>query len=295
MHAERDHLVRVVFPELRERCAQRHLHLLDVDLRWGVTEEDAQRGRALEICLREIEDCRPFFVGLLGERYGWIPPRYDIPDEPQFDSLRHIEPGHSLTAMEIYHGVLNNPQMQSHAFFYFRDPVFIDTLPAEQRRDFHAEDAESAEKLSRLKERIKVSGLPVREGYRREALDAFGQQVLDDLWSAIEADYPEAAPEVEPLEAERAYHDFFIENRAGLFIGQRHLLARLHAYTASNKPGPMMVTGTPGCGKSALLARFVSQFRRLQEERTALRCRTNSERQEPRWQRCGPGGLRRCV
>jgi WD40 repeat protein len=270
MHAERDHLVRVVFPELRERCAQRHLHLVDVDLRWGVTEEDAQRGRALEICLREIEDCRPFFVGLLGERYGWIPPRYDIPDEPQFDSLRHIEPGHSITAMEIYHGVLNNPQMQSHAFFYFRDPVFIDTLPAEQRRDFHAEDAESAEKLSRLKERIKVSGLPVREGYRREALDAFGQQVLDDLWSAIEADYPEAAPEVEPLEAERAYHDFFIENRAGLFIGQRHLLARLHAYTASNKPGPMMVTGTPGCGKSALLARFVSQFRRLQPETFVL-------------------------
>jgi nephrocystin-3 len=33
MHAERDHLVRVVFPELRERCAKRHLHLVDVDLR----------------------------------------------------------------------------------------------------------------------------------------------------------------------------------------------------------------------------------------------------------------------
>jgi telomerase protein component 1 len=34
MHAERDHLVRVVFPELRERCAKRRLHLVDVDLRW---------------------------------------------------------------------------------------------------------------------------------------------------------------------------------------------------------------------------------------------------------------------
>ena len=35
MHAERDHLVKVGFPELRERCALRHLHLIDVDLRWG--------------------------------------------------------------------------------------------------------------------------------------------------------------------------------------------------------------------------------------------------------------------
>ena len=36
MHAERDHLVKVVFPELRERCAKRQLHLIDVDLRWGI-------------------------------------------------------------------------------------------------------------------------------------------------------------------------------------------------------------------------------------------------------------------
>lgn len=113
MHAERDHLVRTVFPELRERCAKRHLHLVDVDLRWGVTEEDAQRGKALEICLHEIEDCRPFFIGLLGERYGWIPPRYDIPDQEQFDALRSIEPGHSITAMEIYHGCRSAARWQN--------------------------------------------------------------------------------------------------------------------------------------------------------------------------------------
>lgn len=35
MHAERDHLAKVFFPELRERCALRRLHLIDVDLRWG--------------------------------------------------------------------------------------------------------------------------------------------------------------------------------------------------------------------------------------------------------------------
>jgi hypothetical protein len=68
MHSERDYLVKNVFPELRERCALRGLELIDVDLRWGVTEEEVQSGKALEICLGEIEKSRPFFIGLIGER-----------------------------------------------------------------------------------------------------------------------------------------------------------------------------------------------------------------------------------
>jgi hypothetical protein len=37
MQAERDHLVTVVFPELRERIEQLGLEFFDVDLRWGDT------------------------------------------------------------------------------------------------------------------------------------------------------------------------------------------------------------------------------------------------------------------
>ena len=69
MHAERDHLVKVVFPELRERCAKRRLHLVDVDLRWGVTEEEAEQGtyteadpllrRALEIYEKALSPDHP--------------------------------------------------------------------------------------------------------------------------------------------------------------------------------------------------------------------------------------------
>lgn len=33
MHAERDYLVKKVFPELSEWCASRRLNLIDVDLR----------------------------------------------------------------------------------------------------------------------------------------------------------------------------------------------------------------------------------------------------------------------
>ena len=45
MHAERDYLVKRVFPQLQEWCEQRRLHLIDVDLRWGVTESAATSRR----------------------------------------------------------------------------------------------------------------------------------------------------------------------------------------------------------------------------------------------------------
>ena len=35
MHAERDELVKTVFPALRERLAPHRVHLVDIDLRWG--------------------------------------------------------------------------------------------------------------------------------------------------------------------------------------------------------------------------------------------------------------------
>ena len=42
-----------------------------MDLRWGIAEEQGKRKETLKFCLNEIHACRPFFIGLLGERYGW--------------------------------------------------------------------------------------------------------------------------------------------------------------------------------------------------------------------------------
>lgn len=154
MHSERDYLVRFVFPELRERCLQRGIQLIDVDLRWGVTQEEAEMGKALGVCLDEIENCRPFFIGILGERYGWTPDNYQVPDHPQFDWLKTVESGYSITALEILHGVLRNPKMNENAFFFFRDPEFISAVPAEKRPEISAENPEAALKLKDLKKTI---------------------------------------------------------------------------------------------------------------------------------------------
>jgi hypothetical protein len=69
MQAERDHLVRFVFPRLREQLLKRRIHLVDVDLRWGVTGDQD----AFDLCMDEIDRCHPRFICMLGGRYGWVP------------------------------------------------------------------------------------------------------------------------------------------------------------------------------------------------------------------------------
>ncbi len=268
MHAERDHLVKVVFPELRERMASRRLYLVDVDLRWGITEEEAEQGRALEICLEEIERSRPFFVGILGERYGSL--LGPLPEDVEFDHpwlLGHER--HSLTALEITHAVLRNPELARRSFFYFRDPRLIAEIPEDRRSDYAAEDDDSAGKLVALKEEIRGSGRPVlddypcrwdEEGDRVVDLDAFGERVLEDLWQAICGEYPEEAPEPDLLTIEREAHEAFAEERARLHIGRLEQERRLNEYVQGSDRRPGVIMGEPGCGKSAFLAGWSRRY-----------------------------------
>ena len=68
MQDEREELIKRVFPAIRRLCEQRGVAFSEVDLRWGVTDEQKAEGAVLPICLAEIDRSRPYFIGLLGER-----------------------------------------------------------------------------------------------------------------------------------------------------------------------------------------------------------------------------------
>src|SRR6266436_4296809 len=73
MQAERDELVLRVFPRVRKLCEARGVTWGEVDLRWGISDEQKAEGKVLPVCLAEIDNSRPYFIGLLGERYGSLP------------------------------------------------------------------------------------------------------------------------------------------------------------------------------------------------------------------------------
>ena len=73
MQEDRDYLVKFVFPQLRKLCDARGVTWGEVDLRWGITDEEAAEGKVLPLCLQEIHRCQPYFIGLLGDRTGGYP------------------------------------------------------------------------------------------------------------------------------------------------------------------------------------------------------------------------------
>ena len=253
MGAERDELVKRTFPALRQLCESRGVTWGEVDLRWGITEEQKAEGRVLPICLAEIASSRPYFIGLLGQRYGWVPTAIEgaaLENEPWLAECA----GRSVTELEILHGVLNDPAMASHAFFYLRDPAYAEGLPPEQYRE---SEPEPQARLAALKERIRGSGLPVREDYPDPR--ALGELVLADLSSLIERFYP-AGSEPDPLDRERAEHEAFARSRAGVYIGRPEYFSRLDAHAARDGT-PLVVIGDSGSGKSALLANWAIRYR----------------------------------
>lgn len=106
MHAERDYLIKEVFPELTEWCEERKIRLSDVDLRWGVKEEDSENNATVGTCLRHIDKSRPFFLCFLGQRRGWVPDfENDINEDTkeQYPTIKSIDIDRSVTEMEIEH------------------------------------------------------------------------------------------------------------------------------------------------------------------------------------------------
>ena len=108
MHAERDYLTKFVFPELREWCAHRRLEFVDIDLRWGITDEEStQNHRTLEICLENVERCRPLFLALLGQRRGWVPGPDEVDSRllQRYPDLAQQIGRRSITELEIWKAI----------------------------------------------------------------------------------------------------------------------------------------------------------------------------------------------
>ncbi len=270
MQAERDWLVRFVFPKLREKLLKHRIHFVDVDLRWGVTSDQDSLG----VCREVIDHCHPRFMGILGGRYGWVPEGKDK----------------SITADEVHYGVLDrDAAKRGHSFFYFRRDEDTLAIPEEDARSggyrefaqpdeierFGLETAkvmanEQADKLAALKRAIIDAGLPVHH-YEAEwsdtekrliGLEKFGGRVYDDLLQSLKDDPDLAAHFTDDNTAtpdefaeERDQMEAFIEERVDQYIlGSREPLMNEMLAFARRRSGGSGGVGGRGGGRRGPMA-----------------------------------------
>jgi hypothetical protein len=251
MQAERDILASRTFAQLRAEAQARGMGLQEIDLRWGVTEQESLEAKVLEICFDEIDASRPFFVALLGARYG----------DAVADAASHLAvlnpelvkyTDRSLTELEVRHAVLNAPSRLARA----RPLVYLHS----------GADRQSSErdrmKIAALVAELRSSGIQVNIYADVFDLD---EQLQRDLKILIETEFPEPRVRDEFSAAQSAFQSLHGSNG----FQRPRVLQRLKRCLWIRRR--IVVEGKAGAGKSALLvALYLDLMSRGDRDRAPL-------------------------
>lgn len=241
MQDEREYLMRHTFPVLKQLAAKRDVALTELDLRWGITEEEAETGKVVEICLREIENSIPFFIGIIGNRYGWVPERKDIGSNvtDRFPNVKdYIEKHLSVTDMEMQFGVLNRKE-DMHAFFYIKE---------------QEEAQDNPEMLNRLKDAVRASRYPDSTYASPEDL---GEQVKEAFIKLLDDIFPEK--ELSEVEKEVVMQRAFRNSLCRNYIRDEHNFDAIDKWLEYSDSPQFVITGASGMGKSAFIANWIKE------------------------------------
>ncbi len=277
MQFERDLLQTYAIPTLNEQLREYGERAYFGDLRWGVntTDLDSDEGsrKVLKVCLDQIDNCKPYMIVLVGERYGWIPAQELIDEACVLKGIDRIQ-DISVTELEIDYGALLNPEYAGRILFYFRN-LDKTGMTDEQRRDYEAESHVHLQKVEALKQRIEEI-YPDHIRYYDAVWDAASQKVtgLENFLSRVEADLGNAL--LRDLEAEnhlpwqersmRAAHRHFEETNKTLVPLCNFRV--VYAGSAQTDSAPFLyVTGEAGSGKSSMV---ISSYCASQREKLAF-------------------------
>ena len=245
MQAERDYLIMKVFPRLQVEAANRDVTIVPLDLRWGITEEESISGKVLEICLQEIENSHPFFIGLLGNRYGSHPELSDLEKNPRLIELypwlkEDIIHELSITEIEMQYGVLRSKQ-DINAYFYIKEG---------EHKEY---DDINAEKIERLKEVVQNNGrYPVERYISPEDL---GEKIERDFMALLNTLYQDC--ELSEMKRERLSQQSFLHSRTAVYIPNERNYKTLDIFLGNTGRHELVITGSSGMGKSALIANWI--------------------------------------
>jgi len=244
MQQEREILIKEVFLELKKTAKQRDVEITEIDLRWGITKEAADSGKTVKICLDEIDRCKDspiFFLGMIGNRYGWSQ-WYDKIGKHILNDIRYswIEnyKDKSITELEIRY-VLNKIDRSNKVLLYFKeDGKICDDSVVRLKKELT--------KLSVTKHNMEI------EEYQN--LAEFREKVNIDLHRILDELFP---ADMKLTEEERLYapHLAFAREHQRFYVPNELAHEKMNRFLESNK-NVFILTAKEGIGKSSFLANY---------------------------------------
>lgn len=244
MQKERDYLMTHTFPALQKIAAERNVDFIPIDLRWGITEEEAKSGKVLELCMREIGNALPFFIGIIGSRYGWCPSIGDFQASKLLSEeypwmKEDIEQGMSVTEMEIQYGVLRRKERINAVFFSNAGNYDIT----------FTEDMKGG-RMARLKRAIIADGrYPIFACISPEEIGAKVHRIFIQY-------FDEYFPNL-PTGTSTSHKPESIENNNPVYIPVKENELIIEKFLLQNNSPMLILIGEQGIGKTALLRGYL--------------------------------------
>lgn len=247
MDKERSELSKC-FRELSIIAKSYNVALNAIDLRWGIQPGES----VVELCLNEIENSQPFFLGIIGDRYGTCPPIKEYYDNNNLQSrfgrwLKDaFDSGKSYTEIEMQFGAfmqMDKANQKGQTVFFVKKGIKDKTVNP---------------KLSALIEKV--------ECYHNKNLcdhDEYESEV--DLVSKVYKYYIEKLNSLFPkgqlseFEMEKLYQEAVLNEKSNKYIVYNdEYLRHLDDFVNTNKQS-LILSGEYGVGKSSLLAYWIKQ------------------------------------
>jgi len=247
MQDERQKLITDVFIKFRKLAKQRGIEVTEIELRTGVTDAT---GHIAKVCLEQVDRCinSPiFFIGILGDYYGWD--KWYEAEEKEHLKESHkkiIEkyPNISITELEIRYAIENPKHNQ--AFFYVTKPI-------------ETEDKRLISLKDELKQYAKERDNLIFDYYETDK--DFAQKVYQDLEKEFYRLYPKEQQESE-LDKLRASHQAFALSRYKGYIHYDENEKILDEFlSVENQEDRLLLYGESGLGKSALIANYFKNLK----------------------------------
>lgn len=251
MQAERDYLVKKIFPAVRSEFRRRNVDLTVLDLRWGITEEESKSGKVIEICMDEISRTRPFFIGLIGGRYGWVPTAAESNfDERLYNRFPHVREGlaqgKSITEMEMLYGVLDYPE-QTYSHFFIRP------LRSVPKKFLDKKGSANAVKREKLKDAVRKAAA---EGKCSVAdytsLKQLGKMVTEALMTTLNTLYP-AEEEMSRMDLIMSNHDAAVARLRKIYVPRT---TSVNESLIDDDEKVIILEAPAGAGKSTFVANY---------------------------------------